>query len=243
MIYFREEDVFMDNRIKELILGYDLCNDYIQISCYNQKTQDMDTICYIGEKMMDRIPAVLCRLYSDRSWVCGYEAWKAVNEHRGVLVENFVDALEPEQSITVDGDIYSGAGLVRIFMQESLKLLTKYYPHWAVGQLTVSVEKLGKNTVEALKALSAEMNFDESRLSVINHVSAYEHYALNQKHELWQHDVGLFDYSHRGMTYYHLAISKKRMPVTVMATTVPLTEYLTAARSDRWRLLSWTADF
>ena len=84
----------MDNRIKELILGYDLCNDYIQISCYNQKTQDMDTICYIGEKMMDRIPTVLCRLYSDRSWVCGYEAWKAVNEHRGVLVENFVDALE-----------------------------------------------------------------------------------------------------------------------------------------------------
>ena len=208
-MYFREEDVFMDNRIKELILGYDLCNDYIQISCYNQKTQDMDTICYIGEKMMDRIPAVLCRLYSDRSWVCGYEAWKAVNEHRGVLVENFVDALEPEQSIAVDGDIYSSAGLVRIFMQESLKLLTKYYPHWAVGQLTVSVEKLGKNTVEALKALSVEMNFDENRLSVISHVSAYEHYALNQKHELWQHDVGLFDYSHRGMTYYHLAISKK----------------------------------
>ena len=225
MTYFREEDVFMDNRIKELILGYDLCNDYIQISCYNQKTQDMDTICYIGEKMMDRIPTVLCRLYSDRSWVCGYEAWKAVNEHRGVLVENFVDALEPKQSITVDGDIYSGAELVRIFMQESLELLTKYYPHWAVGQLTVSVEKLGKNTIEALKALSAEMNFDESRLSVINHVSAYEHYALNQKRELWQHDVGLFDYSRRGMTYYHLSISKKRMPVAVMATTVPLTEY------------------
>ena len=177
----------MDNRIKELILGYDLCNDYIQISCYNQKTQDMDTICYIGEKMMDRIPTVLCRLYSDRSWVCGYEAWKAVNEHRGVLVENFVDALEPKESITVDGDIYSSAELVRIFMQESLELLTKYYPHWAVGQLTVSVEKLGKNTVEALKALSTEMNFDESRLSVINHVSAYEHYALNQKRELWDY--------------------------------------------------------
>ena len=70
----------MDNRIKELILGYDLCNDYVQISCYNQKTQDMDTICYIGEKMLDRIPTVLCRLYSDGSWVCGYDAWKAVNE-------------------------------------------------------------------------------------------------------------------------------------------------------------------
>ena len=67
----------MDNRVKELIIGYDLCNDYVQISCYNQKTQDMDTICYIGEKMLDRVPAVLCRLYEDRSWVCGYDAWKA----------------------------------------------------------------------------------------------------------------------------------------------------------------------
>ena len=215
----------MDNRIKELIIGYDLCNDYIQISCYNQKTQDMDTICYIGEKMLDRVPTVLCRLYEDRSWVCGYDAWKAVNEHRGTLVENFVDALESQRAIMVDDDFYSAAELVRIFMTESLKLLTKYYPHWCVGQLTVAVESLGKNTVEALKSLGAAMDFDEQRLAVINHVSAYEHYALNQKRELWQHDVGLFDYSRRGMTYYHLAISKKRMPVAAMATTVPLTEY------------------
>lgn len=215
----------MDNRVKELIIGYDLCNDYIQISCYNQKTQDMDTICYIGEKMMDRVPAVLCRLYEDRSWVCGYDAWKAVNEHRGTLVENFVDALESKTAIMVDDDFYSSAELVRIFMTESLKLLTKYYPHWCVGRLTVAVESLGKNTVEALKSLCGAMGFDEHRLTVINHVSAYEHYALNQKKELWQHDVGLFDYSHRGMTYYHLAISKKRMPIAVMATTVPLTEY------------------
>lgn len=68
--YFREEDVFMDNRVKELILGYDLCNDYVQISCYNQKTQDMDTICYIGEKMLDRIPTVLCRLLFGRFLGC-----------------------------------------------------------------------------------------------------------------------------------------------------------------------------
>ena len=93
--------MFMDNRVKELILGYDLCNDYIQICCYNQKTQDMDTICYIGEKMLDRITAVLCRLYRDQTWVCGYDAWKAVNENRGILVENFVDGLEDEKEIQV----------------------------------------------------------------------------------------------------------------------------------------------
>lgn len=224
----------MDNRVKKLILGYDLCNDYIQISCYNQKTQEMDTICYIGEKMLDRIPTVLCRLYGDTvTWACGYEAWRAVNEHRGVLVENFVDALEPKKEITVDGDYYSSAELTRIFIVESLKLLTKYYPHWEVGRLTISVEKLGKNTVEALKPLCEMMDFESSLLSVINHVSAYEHYALNQKKELWQHDVGLFDYSNQGMTYYQLSISRKRMPIVAMATTISLKDYFDGSEIGR----------
>ena len=88
-------------------------------------------------------------------------------------------------------DPYSSGELTRIFICESLKLVTKYYPHWQVGHLAVSVVNLGKRTVQALKPLCGMMAFDESGLSVMNHVSAYEYYALNQKKELWQHDVGL----------------------------------------------------
>ena len=221
-----EKVVFMDTRVKKLILGYDLCNDYAQISCYNQKTQEMDTICYIGEKMQERIPTVLCRLYGQpASWSCGYDAWKDVNEQKGTLVENFVDGLESERLLTLDDVQYSCGELTCIFIRESLKLLTKYYPHWEVGQISVAVEKLGKYTVDALKPLAQDMGFDPSCLKVINHISAYEHYALNQKKDLWQYDVGMFDYTKRGMTYYHLAISKKRMPATAMATAIPLTEY------------------
>lgn len=216
----------METQVKKLILGYDLCNDYVQISCYNQKTQDMDTICYVGEKMLERIPTVLCRLHGHpASWACGYDAWKAVNEQKGVLVQNFVDALEGKQQMVVNDDYYSSAELTRIFIMESLKLVKKYYPHWAVEQLSISVENFGKNTVDALKPLAQMLEIDEKALNIINHVSAYEHYALNQKKELWQYDVGLFDYTKRGMTYYHLAISRKRMPVTAMATVVSLKEY------------------
>ena len=108
----------MDNRTKELIIGYDLCNDYIQISCYNQKTQDIDTICYIGQKMMDRIPTVLCLLGEDEdSWVCGYEAWKAVNERRGVLIENFVEDMVSDKFIKVADRFYTCADLTRIFIR------------------------------------------------------------------------------------------------------------------------------
>lgn len=216
----------MESQVKKLILGYDLCNDYVQISCYNQKTQDMDTICYIGEKMLERIPTVLCRLHGQpAAWVCGYDAWKAVNQNKGVLVENFVEALEPKKEMLVNDDYYSSAELTRIFVMESLKLITKYYPHWQVEQLSISVENFGKNTVDALRPLTQMLEIEPKCLNIINHVSAYEHYALNQDKELWQYDVGLFDYTKRGMTYYHLAISRKRTPVTAMATSVSLQDY------------------
>ena len=219
--------MFMEKNVKELVIGYDLCDDYIQISCYNQKTQDMDTICHIQNKnQYERIPTVMCRLYTDRSWVIGYDAWKAAKEGQGVLVEEFAAGMEEKKTVQVDDDTYPCAELVRIFIVNSLNdLVTKYYPHWCVGHLTISVRDLGKTTIEALKKISEEMDFPKDRLSLISHVSAYEYYALNQKKELWQYDVGMFDYSKRGMTYYHLNISKKRMPIGVMATTIPLIEY------------------
>lgn len=216
----------MDNRIKELIVGYDLCDDYIQISCFNQKTEDMDTICYIGTKMMERVPAVLC-LLRDGKWVCGYDAWNAANAGKGTLVEHFVAGLnEPESSVEVDGDTYKNSELVCIFIKESMAMLTKYYPHWMIGYLTVTVEQLMPHMPKALAPLAQMLSFNEDKMTVISHVTAYEYYALNQKRDLWQHDVGLFDYSKKGLKYYHLNISRKRLPVAVTAKTVELSEYM-----------------
>ncbi len=216
----------MDNRIKELIIGYDLCDDYIQISCFNQKTDDMDTICYIGSKMMERVPAVLC-LLRDGEWEFGYDAWNAANAGKGTLVEHFVEGFTDQDAIVeVDGDTYKNSELVCIFIQKSMEMLTKYYPHWTVGYLTVAVEKLMPHMPNALEALAEMLSFDAKRMTVISHVTAYEYYALNQKKDLWQHDVGLFDYSKKGLTYYHLSISRKRMPVAVTAKTTDLSEYL-----------------
>ncbi len=222
----------MDNRIKELIVGYDLCDDYIQISCFNQKTEDMDTICYIGSKMMERVPAVLCRL-KDGSWEFGYDAWNAANAGRGTLVEHFVAGLaKPHSGTKVDGKKYRNSELVCIYIQKSMEMLTKYYPHWSIGHLTVTVEQLMPHMPKALASLAQRLSFEEDKMTVISHVTAYEYYALNQKKELWQHDVGLFDYSKHGLKYYHLNISRKRMPVAVTAKTTDLSEYMDGSEID-----------
>lgn len=215
----------MESRIKELIIGYDLCDDYVQMSCYNQKSKDIDTIYYVGEKMMDRIPTVLCRLYDSGAWLYGYEAWRAINEKRGAKVTHFVRDVEEEPTVDVDGDTYSKTELMQIYIEESLKLITKYYPHWKVGFLTVTVKHLNREMVQAIKGIAGHLGVEADRIAVQNHVSSYEHYALNQKKELWQHDVGLFDYSGEGMTYYHLNISRKRTPPTVSADVTSFKEY------------------
>lgn len=215
----------MDSRIKELIIGYDLCDDYVQMCCYNQRSKDMDTICYVGDKMMERVPTVLCRLYDGGAWLCGYDAWRAINEKRGAKADHFVKDLEEEPTLDVDGDTYRKTELIQIYIEESLKMITKYYPHWKVGFLTVTVEHLGREMIKAIKGLAPRLYVTPDQIGAQSHVSSYEHYALNQKKELWQHDVGLFDYGSTGMTYYHLNISKKRTPPTVSAEVIPFKEY------------------
>ena len=41
----------MEDKKNGLIVGIDLRDDFSQISCFNEKTKEPDSICYIGDKM------------------------------------------------------------------------------------------------------------------------------------------------------------------------------------------------
>ena len=63
----------MDNT-RKLIVGYDLCEDYTQISCYSYKTYEPILIHPIDDEENPLIPTVLCEKSETRTWVFGKEA-------------------------------------------------------------------------------------------------------------------------------------------------------------------------
>lgn len=59
------------------------------------------------------------------------------------------------------------------------------------------------------------------------HMASYEYYAMSsQAQDVWQHDVGLFEYSQRGLYYYHLSVNKNHRPAVAKAEAIPLNMYM-----------------
>ena len=72
---------------QRLMVGYDLCADYSQISYYNTEKEEPDSVNFDGQ---NEIPTVLCRLFSNGEWLAGQQALKAAEAGNGVLVRDFI---------------------------------------------------------------------------------------------------------------------------------------------------------
>ncbi len=221
-----EVEDLMEVKNKQLILGYDLGSDFTRLCCYNEKSGDIDTICYVSDAFVDKIPTVLFLEQGQDQWLFGYEAYNACEQKQGILLKDFVENLEEKPEIFAEGRSFKKSELIKIFIQKSLSLVTKYYPHWEIGFLALTVQHLEHTLIETFREMPKTLGISKEQMSFQNHMTSYEYFSLNQKKELWQHDVGLFQYDRQGLYYYHLDISRKKMPITVMGSGVDLREYL-----------------
>jgi len=213
-------------KIKHLIIGYDLCDDYSTISCYNEKKKEPESICMAGNKISHQIPSALFKDRMTGEWSFGEAALQNTNEKEGWLFENFVSEYEVTPFLCVYGEQYEKRELIEKFVALSLTSLNNYYPVNKVDVITFTIPELGQTLVTDLKALNKLPCFEESQISVQSHIASYEYYALSQNKDLWRHDVGLFEYDSKGLIYYHLTISRRHLPIIVEASSFPLSAYL-----------------
>ena len=105
---------------QRLMVGYDLCADYSQISYYNTEKEEPDSVNFDGQ---NEIPTVLCRLFSNGEWLAGQQALKAAEAGNGVLVRDFIVRIADDPMVDVAGERMEKAGLIGIFLQKTLKAL------------------------------------------------------------------------------------------------------------------------
>lgn len=105
---------------QRLMVGYDLCADYSQISYYNTEKEEPDSVNFDGQ---NEIPTVLCRLFSNGEWLAGQQALKAAEAGNGVLVRDFIVRIADDPMVDVAGERMEKAGLIGIFFQKTLKAL------------------------------------------------------------------------------------------------------------------------
>jgi len=208
---------------QKLMVGYDLCADYSQISYYNIEKDEPDAVEFEGQA---EIPTVLCKLFADGEWLVGQQAQKAAQEGKGVLVQDFTTRIADDPMVDVAGERMEKSSLISIFLSKTLMAIQNVSESAEIGFMTITMEDIDLAAADALKRAAASLGIGEQSLALESHRLSYEYYALSQRRELWTHDVGLFEYDRHGLRYHHLSVSWKHHPPVVNAETTDLKQYL-----------------
>lgn len=201
------------DKSRKMIIGYDLCEDYSQISCYSYKTFEPITINPIEDDENTLIPTVLCEVSESRTWVYGKEALDCAKKGLGVLTDRLLHKLKHNEEVIIFGQRYSAVSLMEKFIRKTLMLVKNYFPTETITQIVITLHEMDPVIIEGVYEALYMLGIDKDRASIISHGSSFMYYALSQERELWLNDVGLFDFSEDGLSFYQISVNRRANPM------------------------------
>ncbi|MBQ3061730.1 MAG: hypothetical protein IJD02_04735 [Lachnospiraceae bacterium] len=199
-----------------LLVGFDLCSNKSQISCFNKNT--FEPVSLIADVINDSemISMDIAVNVKTGEWYFGEEAVdnSAFSEDI-TLLENFLDYVKKGETIPLGDNSIDSVEVLARFFRKYLSILKRYFPSETIKKIVVTVEKSNAIYVKTIFKALEKIGIEKERVSVIDHSISYVYYALSQKKELWMNDVALFDFGSEGLKYYQLSIDRKHRPITV----------------------------
>lgn len=211
---------------RKLIVGYDLCEDYTQISCYSYKTFEPIPICTVEEEEDCLIPSILCLRNDTKLWLFGKDAVLCASRDEGFKVDHLLQKVKNKEVIEIFGEKFSGIDLLEKFIRKTLTLIKNYFPTEPIIKIVITIRDTDPVIAEGIYEALQILGIDKDRAVVINHAGAYLYYALSQDRALWTNDVGLFDYGEEGLDFYQISIKRRSVPMLAGVTKMELHDSL-----------------
>lgn len=195
-----------------LKLGLDLCDGYTKLSC-------------LGQDKLWAFPTVVCRKKEEDVWLIGEDAYASALMGDGVIVDKLLKLVKKDGTSTISGIKYRGVEILVRFLERVLMLPLEEMtgdeksrgPGAWVEQLVITVSEVEARLLDCLMYCGDYLQIPRDRLHVISHTEGFLYYVLNQKREMWNNQVGMFDLSEEGLFYYEMKVQRGMRNVTVVA--------------------------
>lgn len=198
---------------RKVIVGYDLCEDYTQISCYSYKTMEPIAISKGDGEENFLIPTALCIKNETKQWLFGDEAIACSKSGSGILVDHLLAKVRSNEEVELFHTGFSGLALLEKFLRRTLTLIKNYFPTEPIMKLVVTVRDTEPEFVDRIYEALSLLGIEKDRAVVMSHAGAYLYYAISQDKTLWMNDVGLFDFSEEGLMYYQIKLNRRTRPM------------------------------
>ena len=166
------------------IIGYDINAKMCQISYYNEKTQEPETVDTGIEKENNQIPLVMN--YYKETWTYGRQARRMSTVRDSICVEGIWECALGNRKIEVDGQEYEGVQLLADFVKSTLNGFEE------IESITFTVPEKNEDIRVLLKGIGQKLGVAKENIYVQDYKESFCHYMFNQPKELWQYEAALF---------------------------------------------------
>ena len=166
------------------IIGYDINAKMCQISYYNEKTQEPETVDTGIEKENNQIPLVMN--YYKETWTYGRQARRMSTVRDSICVEGIWECALGNRKIEVDGQEYEGVQLLADFVKYTLNGFEE------IESITFTVPEKNEDIRVLLKGIGQKLGVAKENIYVQDYKESFCHYMFNQPKELWQYESALF---------------------------------------------------
>lgn len=197
----------------KLIVGYDLGDEYSQISYAYSAGGEVETLSQVAGVHLFNIPTVLCKRYGTNQWLYGREAVRNADNGQGVLVGNLLFLALDGEMVVVDGESFDPAALLTLFVKRSLGLLPK--PSEKIMALMITSPVFDRGILELLSRVVEGLGLKTDKVAFQSYGESYYSYMLRQPWELMNSGSVLFEHRGDRIRVYRMEHNRYTTPVVV----------------------------
>ena len=167
---------------KGSILGYDLNEKYCQISYYDEKKNEPETLEISSDNY--RIPLALG--YCDGEWIYGKSAeLLAKMDGENVIIDLYEKVMRREK-VELAGKKYDAVWLLAKFISLTLESFKD------IRVITFTSVKTDVDMSKMMKAIGRNLGIPKENIHVQDYKESFCYYMFNQPKELWQYESAIF---------------------------------------------------
>ncbi|MBQ4536476.1 MAG: hypothetical protein II994_02520 [Lachnospiraceae bacterium] len=200
---------------QKLVVGYDLNDDYSQISYWVSDSDNVETLSMVAGAEDFNIPTVLCKREGVNQWFCGKEAVRYHEENNGILVKELVTLAVDGEPILIEGNAVDPVSLLTLFLKRSLGLLAQVSAPDKITAIIFTCKDMDARTLEVLKRAVADLHLKTDKVFFQSHTESFYHFMLQQEQELWKGRVVLLRCATEVVEAYVLECNHRTTPVVV----------------------------
>ena len=166
------------------IVGFDLGDEYSQITFYNRRNEEPMTISTVPGSEKYLIPTCLFRVKGETEWYFGADALQLKKEKaEGYFFDGLVRLMDLQQPIELETESIPTAELIRAFIEGCLSLLSKTGTTTQIS-IMVTMQEMREPFISTLKKALTSLGISKNNIFLQDHMESFFYFMLNQKKSL-----------------------------------------------------------